>query len=107
MDSPDVANVVKVFDCYEDEEYFYTMLESLKGGDLYDFARNVLHPHLFERSKPQSSPLASIEAVNINSNNSCDSQLSSPQTASTKASLSSGAWSEGLEEMVKEIMLQL
>ena len=37
MNLPDSPNIIKVFDCYEDEKYFYTLLESLNGGDLYDF----------------------------------------------------------------------
>jgi calcium-dependent protein kinase len=39
MNLPDSPNIIKVFDCYEDEKYFYTLLESLKGGDLFDFFR--------------------------------------------------------------------
>jgi serine/threonine protein kinase len=37
MNLPDSPNVIKVFACYEDEKYFYTLLESLQGGDLFDF----------------------------------------------------------------------
>merc|ERR550514_2016150 len=39
MNLPDSPNVIKVYACYEDERYFYTLLESLNGGDLFDFFR--------------------------------------------------------------------
>jgi calcium-dependent protein kinase len=42
MNMPDSTNVVKVFACYEDEHYFYTLLEACKGGDLFDFFRMLL-----------------------------------------------------------------
>jgi serine/threonine protein kinase len=39
MNLPESPNVIKVFACYEDEKYYYTLLESLHGGDLFDFFR--------------------------------------------------------------------
>ena len=55
MNLPDSPNVIKVFACYEDEKYFYTLLESLRGGDLVDFVENKtlasdsLKPEVVER----------------------------------------------------------
>jgi calcium-dependent protein kinase len=43
MNIPDAENVIKTLACYEDETYFYTILEWLQGGDLFDFL-NLLHP---------------------------------------------------------------
>jgi len=42
MNMPETAHVVKVFECYEDSQYFYTLLESCKGGDLFDFFRMLM-----------------------------------------------------------------
>jgi serine/threonine protein kinase len=39
----DSPYVNKVLACYEDKEYFYTILEYMEGGDLYTFFK-VLHP---------------------------------------------------------------
>merc|ERR1719247_3193488 len=39
MNLPDSPNVIKVFACYEYDRYFYTLLESLQGGDLFDFLK--------------------------------------------------------------------
>ena len=53
MNLPESPNVVKVFACYEDEKYFYTLLESLQGGDCYDFFQiltsDSLEPEFVER----------------------------------------------------------
>jgi len=53
MNLPDSPNVIKVFACYEDEKYFYTLLESLQGGDLFDFWKiltsDSLTPEVVER----------------------------------------------------------
>jgi serine/threonine protein kinase len=53
MNLPESPNVVKVFACYEDEKYFYTLLESLQGGDCYDFFQiltsDSLEPEFIER----------------------------------------------------------
>merc|ERR1719473_1371050 len=53
MNLPDSPNVIKVFACYEDERYFYTLLESLQGGDLFDFFRvltsDTLEPDVVEK----------------------------------------------------------
>merc|ERR550514_1520020 len=53
MNLPDSPNVIKVFACYEDERYFYTLLESLNGGDLFDFFRvltsDQLEPEMVEK----------------------------------------------------------
>merc|ERR1719183_628398 len=43
MNIPATENIVKILACYEDETYFYTILEWLQGGDLFDFML-VLHP---------------------------------------------------------------
>jgi serine/threonine protein kinase len=37
----DHENVISIIDCYEDEEYFYTVLEPCRGGDLSDFAESL------------------------------------------------------------------
>ena len=34
-----VSCISQVFACYEDDKYYYTLLESLHGGDLFDFFR--------------------------------------------------------------------
>jgi serine/threonine protein kinase len=39
LNMPDCANVVKVYACYEDSHFYYTLLEPLNGGDLFDFSR--------------------------------------------------------------------
>ena len=53
MNLPESPNVIKIFACYEDEKYFYTVLESLHGGDLYDFFEilmsDSLEPEFVER----------------------------------------------------------
>merc|ERR1719326_411088 len=53
MNLPDSPNVIKVYACYEDERYFYTLLESLQGGDLFDFFRvltsDQLEPEMVEK----------------------------------------------------------
>jgi serine/threonine protein kinase len=53
MNLPESPNVIKVFACYEDEKYFYTLLESLQGGDLFDFFRvltsDTLEPEVVEK----------------------------------------------------------
>merc|ERR1711937_844874 len=43
LNLPESPYVVKVHACYEDDCYFYTILENLEGDDLYSFFR-VLHP---------------------------------------------------------------
>jgi serine/threonine protein kinase len=52
MNSPDSAYVIKVFACYEDENNYYTILESLYGGDVFDFASAVLHSSEGENVAP-------------------------------------------------------
>jgi serine/threonine protein kinase len=52
MNSPDSTHVIKTFACYEDESYYYTILESLDGGDLFDFCTTILHP----RKSPELAP---------------------------------------------------
>jgi len=42
MNMPESAHVVKVHACYEDPQYFYTLLEACKGGDLFDFFRMLM-----------------------------------------------------------------
>jgi calcium-dependent protein kinase len=37
MNMPESAHVVKVEACYEDDRFFYTLMDSCKGGDLFDF----------------------------------------------------------------------
>jgi serine/threonine protein kinase len=53
MNLPDSPNVITVYACYEDERYFYTLLESLNGGDLFDFFRvltsDQLEPEVVEK----------------------------------------------------------
>jgi serine/threonine protein kinase len=53
MNLPDSPNVIKIFACYEDDKYFYTLLESLQGGDLLDFFRvltsDSLDPEFVEK----------------------------------------------------------
>jgi len=39
MNMPDDVNVVRIEACFEDAEYFYTLMDSCKGGDLFDFLR--------------------------------------------------------------------
>merc|ERR1712224_447541 len=39
MNMPENANVIKVEACYEDDKYYYTLMDSCKGGDLFDFFR--------------------------------------------------------------------
>lgn len=39
LNMPDSPHVIKVHACYEDGYYFYTLLEVLNGGDLFDFSR--------------------------------------------------------------------
>merc|ERR1719424_2050769 len=39
---PESENVIRVFGCYEDAEYFYTIMESCNGGDLFDFFRMLI-----------------------------------------------------------------
>jgi calcium-dependent protein kinase len=43
LNLPESPYVVKVCACYEDDCYFYTLMENLEGDDLYQFFR-VLHP---------------------------------------------------------------
>merc|ERR1719487_3067341 len=61
MNLPESPNVIKVFGCYEDEKYYYTLLESLNGGDLFDFFRvltsDTLEPGL---SKMRCEKLSAI-----------------------------------------------
>merc|ERR550514_1375528 len=67
MNLPDSPNVIKVFACYEDDKYFYTLLESLQGGDLFDFFRvltsDSLEPDVVEKEvkKIISSLLESLQ----------------------------------------------
>merc|ERR1719506_2941265 len=42
MNMPDNENVVRVVACYEDSQYFYTLLEACDGGDLFDFFRMLM-----------------------------------------------------------------
>jgi serine/threonine protein kinase len=42
LNIPDSEHVVKVLDCFEDDGYFYTILESLTCGDLFDFFRLLM-----------------------------------------------------------------
>jgi serine/threonine protein kinase len=42
MNMPDSAHVVQVKACYEDSQYFYTLLEACDGGDLFDFFRMLM-----------------------------------------------------------------
>jgi len=42
MNLPESEHVVKVFACYEDDQYFYTILEECQGGDLFDFFRLLM-----------------------------------------------------------------
>lgn len=46
MNMPADANVVCVHACYEDDQYFYTMMDSCKGGDLFDFFRMLVSDDL-------------------------------------------------------------
>merc|ERR1719453_246201 len=39
MNMPDSAHVIKVEGCYEDAKYYYTLMDSCQGGDLFDFFR--------------------------------------------------------------------
>jgi serine/threonine protein kinase len=39
MNMPDHANVVQIYACYEDQNFFYTVMEPCEGGDLFDFYR--------------------------------------------------------------------
>merc|ERR1719238_1467422 len=42
MNMPDNEHVVRVVNCYEDSQYFYTLLEACDGGDLFDFFRMLM-----------------------------------------------------------------
>jgi serine/threonine protein kinase len=42
MNMPDSHNVVKIINCFEDHQYFYTVLEACNGGDLFDFFRMLM-----------------------------------------------------------------
>merc|ERR1719424_1900556 len=42
MNMPADANVVCVHAAYEDDQYFYTMMDSCKDGDLFDFFRMLV-----------------------------------------------------------------
>jgi calcium-dependent protein kinase len=42
MNMPDNENVVRIMDCFEDSQYFYTLLEACDGGDLFDFFRMLM-----------------------------------------------------------------
>jgi serine/threonine protein kinase len=46
LNIPDSEHIVKVLDCFETDDYFYTMLESLTGGDLFDFFRLLMSDDL-------------------------------------------------------------
>jgi len=46
MNMPNDTNVVAVHACYEDDQYFYTMMDSCKGGDLFDFFRMLVSDDL-------------------------------------------------------------
>jgi serine/threonine protein kinase len=59
MNLPESRYVTKVLACYEDDCYYYTILENLEGDDLYAFFR-TLHPkqkssthHLFPPLDPE------------------------------------------------------
>jgi serine/threonine protein kinase len=42
MNMPDSEHVVRIVGCYEDSQYFYTLLEACDGGDLFDFFRMLM-----------------------------------------------------------------
>merc|ERR1719174_3119090 len=42
MNMPENENVVRVMGCFEDSQYFYTLLEACDGGDLFDFFRMLM-----------------------------------------------------------------
>jgi len=46
MNMPADSNVVNVHACFEDDQYFYTMMDSCKGGDLFDFFRMLVSDDL-------------------------------------------------------------
>jgi serine/threonine protein kinase len=42
MNMPENEHVVRIVACYEDSQYFYTLLEACDGGDLFDFFRMLM-----------------------------------------------------------------
>jgi calcium-dependent protein kinase len=42
MNMPENLHVVTIHNCYEDAQYFYTLLEACNGGDLFDFFRMLM-----------------------------------------------------------------
>jgi len=47
-------NIVKLLDVFEDETYFYLVIEYLEGGDMYDY----LKAHNFSLSEARAKKLA-------------------------------------------------
>jgi calcium-dependent protein kinase len=46
MNMPEYAHVIKVEACYEDDKFFYTLMDSCKGGDLFDFFKMLANDDL-------------------------------------------------------------
>jgi len=42
MNMPESMHVVTIHNCFEDGQYFYTLLEACNGGDLFDFFRMLM-----------------------------------------------------------------
>ena len=57
----------QVFACYEDDKYYYTLLESLHGGDLFDFFRvltsDTLEPEVVENEATSAAGCAARSTV--------------------------------------------
>ena len=57
MNMPESMHVVTIHNCFEDGQYFYTLLEACNGGDLFDFFRMLMCCSL-PRSAGCAAPVA-------------------------------------------------
>jgi serine/threonine/tyrosine protein kinase RAD53 len=60
LNLPGHSTVVHVHSCFEDDKHFYTLYESLKGGDLWDYFDSTLSRDCW---KPEQIEDAAVEIV--------------------------------------------
>ena len=41
MKNLDHPNIIRLYEVYEDQKYYYMVLENCKGGELFDRIRNI------------------------------------------------------------------
>ena len=64
LNLPESPYVAKVIACYEDESYYYTIMENLGGDDLYSFC-HLLHPKKTSSMELPTEVLFSPEEIEL------------------------------------------